>query len=181
MAEEDKYIVKDGEKRMKGRTVILPVVTGTCAFFLGKKVGRDEQGSRCSAALAPPPPPVERLRRLVWRQPDFSPWGCAGPAAGCRAPVAQVDGVPAQPHGGGSDAHHQEGASAAARAAASARQAIHTPFSRRNACHRSSHEAGKIGWRLGGGWLAALPPPPPFCAGSPFAANQSLLSRPPSR
>jgi hypothetical protein len=39
MAEDDKYIVKDGEKRMKGRTITVPVVTGTCAFYLGKKVG----------------------------------------------------------------------------------------------------------------------------------------------
>lgn len=29
---------KNGEKRMKGRTITVPVITGTCAFYLGKKV-----------------------------------------------------------------------------------------------------------------------------------------------
>ncbi|PSC73245.1 transcription initiation factor TFIID subunit 14b [Micractinium conductrix] len=28
---------KEGERRMKGRTITVPVVTGTCAFYLGKK------------------------------------------------------------------------------------------------------------------------------------------------
>lgn len=38
-AEEEKYILgKQGERRMKGRTITVPVVTGTCAFYLGKKV-----------------------------------------------------------------------------------------------------------------------------------------------
>ncbi|KAL4856690.1 Transcription initiation factor TFIID subunit 14b [Chlorella vulgaris] len=34
----DKYVTgKDGERRMKGVTLTVPVLTGTCAFFLGKK------------------------------------------------------------------------------------------------------------------------------------------------
>ena len=39
--DEDKYVIgKDGEKRMKGRSITIPVVTGTCAFFLGKKASQ---------------------------------------------------------------------------------------------------------------------------------------------
>ena len=39
-SDADKYVAgKDGERRMKGRTITVPVVTGTCAFYLGKKVG----------------------------------------------------------------------------------------------------------------------------------------------
>lgn len=38
--EEDNspYVLgKNGERRMKGRTITVPVITGTCAFYLGKK------------------------------------------------------------------------------------------------------------------------------------------------
>lgn len=35
---ESPYVTgKNGERRMKGRTITVPVVTGTCAFYLGKK------------------------------------------------------------------------------------------------------------------------------------------------
>jgi hypothetical protein len=55
----DKYVTgKDGERRMKGVTLTVPVLTGTCAFFLGKKVSRREPPMRllrrCAAARCRP-------------------------------------------------------------------------------------------------------------------------------
>lgn len=38
-AEQQEFVIgKNGERRVKGRTIVVPVVTGTCAFWLGKKV-----------------------------------------------------------------------------------------------------------------------------------------------
>lgn len=35
---DSRYVTgKNGERRMKGRTITMPVITGTCAFYLGKK------------------------------------------------------------------------------------------------------------------------------------------------
>lgn len=41
-ADDIPYVTgKGGEQRMKSRTITIPVITGTCAFYLGKKVGCD--------------------------------------------------------------------------------------------------------------------------------------------
>ena len=70
-AEDDKFVLgKGGERRMKGRTITIPVVTGTCAFYLGKKVGGAGRGRGGRLHLGGPlprgssaPPPACRCRR----------------------------------------------------------------------------------------------------------------------
>ncbi|PRW61190.1 transcription initiation factor TFIID subunit 14b [Chlorella sorokiniana] len=53
-ADEEKYILgKQGERRMKGRTITVPVVTGTCAFYLGKKAS-EYQSHRWTVYLRSP-------------------------------------------------------------------------------------------------------------------------------
>ena len=119
--EDDKFVLgKGGERRMKGRTIAIPVVTGTCAFYLGKKVGG--AGCRGSGSLQPGGP----LRRgLASAAASLLPPPlllaadalCALPPspAGQRVPVAQVDDLHAQPHGGGPAARAEEGDVRAAR------------------------------------------------------------------
>ena len=65
MAEDDKYLLgKQGERRMKGRTITVPVVTGTCAFYLGKKVRRGMVPRRADGACRHAAAQAEARRSL---------------------------------------------------------------------------------------------------------------------
>lgn len=75
---------------MKGRTITVPVVTGTCAFYLGKKAsweraGRPAPGPGREERPCRRPPPAARLpklRRRVWRaaaQPALQPYPAQPP------------------------------------------------------------------------------------------------------